>query len=443
MKKNVDPSDFSGLMQDILHRCKQQGASDAVVGINHDSGLSVDVRMRDVETVLFHEDKGVSVTVYFGHQKGSASSTDLSVSALDNLIRAACDIAKVSAVDPCFGLAEKELMSKQHPDLDLYYPWDITSDEAVKQALICEEHALSLDPRIKNSDGVNLSTYTFKHGYANTHGAEGIVKGSRHSLSCSLIAETDGKMQRDYDYTNARRHEDLIASTTLAKSAVERTTSRLGARKIKTGKVPVIFSSRCSSSLMSAFVGAISGGNLYRKNSFLLDSVGVKVFPHWMHIEEHPRILRGLGSASFDGDGVPTRQNVFVRDGIVQQYILSTYSARRLGLQTTANSDGVHNLTVQSNAGDLAALIKNMGRGLLVTEMMGQGVNLITGDYSRGASGFWVEQGEIQHAVEEITIAGNLRDIFLNIQAVGNDVDRNLPTQCGSIWINDMMLGGA
>lgn len=443
MKKNDAQSALIGLMQDILSRCRQQGASDAAVRISQDNGLSVDVRMRDVETVLFHEDKGVSLTVYFGHQKGSASSTDVSDSAVDNLIRAACDIAKVSAADPCFGLAEQELMRHDHPDLDLHHPWHITSDEAVAQALACEEQALSMDSRIKNSEGVNLSTYTYTHGYANTHGAEGVVNGTRHSLSCSLIVAEDGKMQRDYDYTNARRHEDLLDNASLANSTVERAIARLGARKIKTGKVPVIFSSRCSSSLMNAFINAINGGNLYRKNSFLLDSVGHQVFPHWFRIHEQPHLLRGLGSASFDGDGVPTRNNVFVHDGIVQQYVLSTYSARRLGLETTANSDGVHNMIVQSNAGGLQDLLKQMGRGLLVTELMGQGINLMTGDYSRGVNGFWVEQGEIQHPVEEITIAGNLRDMFLNIQTIGNDVDRNLATQCGSIWIGEMMVGGS
>lgn len=442
IKKCSDSPGLTALMQDILQRCKAQGASDAAALVNHDMGLSVDVRMRDVETVLFHEDKGVSLTVYFGQQKGHASSTDLSDAALDNLIRAACDIAKVSTEDPCYGLADRTLMSKEHPDLDLYHPWDVTPEEAIKKALICEEQALSLDKRITNSDGVNLSTYTFCHVYGNTHGAEGVLKGSTHTLSCSLIAGKDSKMQRDYAYTKARCHQNLISTADLAQQVVDRTTARLGARKIKTGPVPVIFSSRCSSSLMNAFINAISGSNLYRKNSFLLNSIGTQVFPNWMHVYERPRLLRGLGSAPFDGDGVATRDNIFVEAGIVQQYVLGTYSARRLGLETSANSDGVHNLTIQSNAEDLSTLLQQMGRGLLITELMGQGVNLLTGDYSRGVSGFWVERGEIQYPVEEITVAGNLRDIFRNIEAIGQDADPNLATQCGSIWIREMMVGG-
>ncbi|KTD48770.1 peptide maturation protein PmbA [Legionella rubrilucens] len=433
---------LKALMQEVLALAKAKGASDAAVSVNHDSGFSVDVRMKDVETVSFNEDKGVSLTVYFGHRKGSASSTDTSPKALDAMVNAACDIARVSAADPCFGLADRELMTNEHPDLDLYHPWVITPVEAIELALACETHALSLDRRIANSDGVNFGTYTYSYGYANTYGGEGLMRGSRHSLSCSLISREGESMQRDYDYTTARHASELKSPEELAESAVDRAVKRLGARKIKTQKLPVIFSSRVSSGLISSFVGAISGSNLYRKNSFLLDSIGKQVFPQGFTMYEQPRLLRALGSSAFDGEGVPTRNNVLVEDGRVCQYVLGSYSARRLGLKTTANSDGVHNLTVDANAGDLQSLLKQMGTGLLVTELMGQGVNGLTGDYSRGATGFWVKDGEIQHPVEEITIASNLKDMFFNIAAVGTDINPNIATRCGSILISQMMVAG-
>src|SRR3990167_2939142 len=441
-KKIAEESNLTALMNEVLAKAHELGASDAAVSVSHDHGFSVDVRMREVETVSFHEDKGVSLVVYFGQRKGSASTTDTSPAALNTVVLAACEIAKVSSQDPCFGLADRALMSQQHPDLDLYHPWSIEPPEAIEQALACEAEALSLDKRIINSDGVNLSTYRFCNGYADTHGGQGFVRGTRHSISCSLIAENGNGMQRDYDYTTSRRANQLVSLEQLAKSTVARTVSRLGARKLKTGKTPVLFSSRVSSGLMSSFIGAISGSNLYSKNSFLLDSLGKSVFPEWMRIYEQPRLLGALGSSPFDGEGVPTRDNVFVKDGRVAQYVLGSYSARRLGLQTTANADGVHNLTVDANAGELNDLIKMMGKGLLVTELMGQGVNGLTGDYSKGATGFWVEHGEIQYPVEEITIASNLKDMFLAITAIGKDINPNISTRCGSILIGQMMVAG-
>ncbi|VEG90577.1 metalloprotease PmbA [Legionella spiritensis] len=431
------------LMHDILARAKAHGATDAFVSVNHDRGFSVDVRMREVETVSFNEDKSVGLVTYIGHRKGVASSTDTSPAALDAMANAACDIARVSAKDPCFGLADKELMTGRHSDLDLYHPWDIRPPEAIETARLCEAHALARDSRIINSDGVTLSTYTFCHGYANTNGGEGIIRGTRHSLSCSLIAKSGESMQRDYDYTTSRLPHQLVAPQQLAESVVERTVSRLGARKIKTQKVPVLFSSRISSGLLSSFIGAISGSNLYRKNSFLLDSIGQQIFPAGFKIYEQPRLLQGLGSSPFDGEGVPTRDNVFIDDGRLCQYVLGSYSARRMGLKTTANSDGVHNLTIDATAGDLNDLLKKMDKGLLVTELMGQGVNGLTGDYSRGATGFWVEHGEIQYPVEEITIAGNLKDMYQAIVAVGSDINRNIATRCGSILVEQMMVAGS
>jgi PmbA protein len=435
-------SDLSELMQDVLARARAHGATDATVSVNHDEGYSVDVRMREVETVSFNEDKSVSLVVYIGHRKGGASSTDTSPKALDALVAAACDIAKVSAEDPCFGLADKELMTDKFPDLDLYHPWAINPPEAIEMALACEAYAFDRDKRITNSDGVSVSTYNFIHGFANTYGGRGTISGSRHSISCSLIATEGEVMQRDYDYTTSRHFTGLTSLNQLAQSAVLRATSRLGARQIKTQKAAVLFSSRVSSSILSSFINAISGSNLYRKNSFLQDAMGKQIFPESFRIYEQPHLKQGLGSSPFDGEGVLTRNNVFVEDGKLCQYVLGSYSARRMGLKTTANSGGVHNLTMDATAGDLEDLLKKMGTGLLVTELMGQGVNGLTGDYSRGATGFWAENGEIQYPVEEVTIAGNLKEMFLAIKAVGNDINPNISTQCGSILIDGMTVAG-
>ena len=433
---------LSALMHDVLARARQQGATAASVAVNHDRGFSIDARMGEVETVAFSEDNAVSISVYKGFRKGGASSTDTSPAALDAMIAAAIDIANVSAADPCFGLAERELMGTDHTDLDLCHPWSITPLEAIEVALNCEKQALAMDKRISNSDGVNVSTYTFCHGYANSHGFAEVLHSSRHSISCSLIAKEGDAMQRDYDYTTARNAKNLLPIELLASSAVMRAVSRLGSKQIKTQKVPVLFSSRLSSGLFSSFIGAISGSNLYRKNSFLLDSLGQQIFPKAIRIYDQPHLLGGLGSSSFDGEGVPTRNNVWVEDGKLCQYVLSSYSARKMGLQTTANSGGVFNLTIDPTAGDLSDLLQQMDTGLLVTELMGQGVNGLTGDYSRGASGFWVEGGKIQYPVEEITIAGNLKDMFAAITAIGNDINPNLATRCGSVLIEQMMVAG-
>jgi PmbA protein len=434
--------ELSILMQNILTSARLQGASDACVSVNHDCGFSVDVRMGEVETVAFSEDNGISVVVYHGSRKGSASSTDRSAAAIEAMVKAAIDIAHVSAADSCFGLPDKDLMSNDYPDLDLCHSWSITPEEAIDLACRCEAQALAMDKRISNSDGVNLSTYTFCHGYADSHGFLGVVDSSRHSISCSLIASEGGGMQRDYDYTTARHAQNLMSIELLASSAVKRAVSRLGAKKLKTQTVPVLFSSRISSGLFSSFISAISGSNLYRKNSFLLDSIGQSLFPKTLRIYDQPHIIGGLGSSPFDGEGLVTRNNVWVEGGQICQYALSSYSARKLGLKTTASSGGVFNLTIDPTAGDLQSLIKTMGTGLLVTELMGQGVNILTGDYSRGASGFWVENGEIQYPVEEITIAGNLKEMFQGIIAVGNDVNPNIATRCGSVLIEKMMVGG-
>ncbi len=430
------------LMADVLKLTRAKGATDAAVSVNHDQGFSVDARMGHVETVAFSEEKGVAVTVYINQQKGSATSSDTSPTALDAMVSAACEIAKVSAQDPCFGLADADLIQKNYPDLDLLHPWSITPEAAGELAVACEAKALGLDKRIHNSDGASVASYTFCHGYANTNDFTGVVEGSRHSLSCSLLAETDGNMQRDYAYTTARNANNLTNSDDLAALAAKRTLERLSPRQIETQKTPVIFSSRVSSSLISAFVQAVSGSSLYRKQSFLLDSVGQAIFPEYIKIFEAPHVLGGLGSSPFDGEGIITRPNVLIKEGVLQQYVLGSYSARKMGLKTTANSGGVHNLTVNPTAGDLDDLLKKMDEGLLITELMGQGVNGITGDYSRGASGFWVENGEIQYPVDGVTVASNLKDMFKQIVAVGTDINPSISTRCGSILVEEMMVGG-
>lgn len=435
-------AELTSLMHELLARATKAGATDAAVSVSRTKGFSVDARLAVVDTVAFHEDKGVNLTVYLGQSKGEASSTDTSSQALDAIVQAALDIARVSASDPWFGLADKELLTGHYPQLDLYHPWNITPQKAIELALDCESLALSLDPRIVNSDGVHVSTHELHHGYANTHGAEGCLSGTRHSLSCSLIAKEGEEMQREYDFTTARHPDRMASAEQVAKKAAERVLSRLGARPIETQKTPVLFSSRLSSSLFSSFISAISGSNLYRTNSFLVNSIGQMLFPEFIRIYEQPHLLGGLGSAPFDGEGVPTRPNVLVEKGVLQQYVLGSYSARRMGLKTTANSGGVHNLTIDPNAGDLADLLKIMHRGLLVTELMGQGVQLITGDYSRGASGYWVDNGVIQFPVDQVTIAGNLKNMFQGIQAVGNDINPNIATRCGSVLIEEMMVAG-
>jgi PmbA protein len=430
------------LMTDVLKLTRDKGATDAAVSVNHDQGFNVDARMGSIETVAFCEEKGVAVTVYIGQQKGSATSSDTSSAALDAMVSAACEIAKVSAKDLCFGLADVNLMDMNYPDLDLLHPWSISPEAAGELAIACEAKALGSDKRIHNSDGAGVATYTFCHGYGNTNDFLGVIEGSRHSLSCSLLAEEAGSMQRDYAYTTARNAENLMNSDDLAALAAKRTVDRLSPRQIETQKTPVIFSSRVSSSLINAFIQAVSGSSLYRKQSFLLDSLGEVIFPENINISETPHLLGGLGSSPFDGEGIITRPNIFIKDGVLQQYVLGSYSARKMGLKTTANSGGVHNLTVNSTAGDLDDLLKQMDKGLLITELMGQGVNGMTGDYSRGASGFWVENGSIQYPVDGVTVAGNLKDMFQKIAAVGTDINPSISTRCGSILIEEMMLAG-
>lgn len=435
-------ANITELMHKVLDIAKKQGASSAQVYCNHDIGFSVDVREGETETVQFNEDQSISVTIFDGYKKGSASSTDLSEKALIAMVKHANDIAKVSAEDKAFGLADKELMATKFPDLQIYHPWNIEPHDAIKLAIECERQALNEDKRIYKSDSVNVSTVSGCHGYANSHGFNGILCGTRHSISLSLIAKENDNMQRDYDYSVNRNPNYLEPIEVIAKNAVYKTVSRLNAKKANTQKVPVVFSNRVSAGLIASFINAISGGNLYRKNSFLLNAIESQVFPEFVKIYEQPYLEGALGSTPYDNEGVQTRNNVFVDQGILKSYVLSSYTARKLNLKTTANAGGVFNLTVKPTHGSFDEIIAPIKEGLLVTELMGQGVNILTGDYSRGASGFWIENGKIVYPVEEITIAGNLRDIYKNIVAIGNDYNPNLSMKCGSIFVEEMTIAG-
>lgn len=439
-KKSSQPP--FALMEEVIAKAKKAGATEVMVSTQEGKGFSIDVRMGEVENIAFNDDKGIQLVVYFGHRKGSASSTDFSVETIDTVVRAACEIAKVSTEDPCFGLAEQALMKDKHPELSLFHPWALEPKEAIEKALACERHALSLDKKITNSEGVNISTHTLGQAFMTSHGGRGSLSSTHHSLSCSLIAKEGEKMQRDYDYTVAIRPEDLVLGESLAASAVERTRARLGAKALKTQRLPVIFSSRVSSGIFSSFIQAIQGNNLYRKRSFLQDALGQQLFPAGFKIYEAPYLPGALGSKPYDGEGVPTRDNVFIQDGYLCQYVLNSYAARRMGLQTTANAGGVHNLTIDPDTQNLEDLLKKMDKGLLITELMGHGVNGLTGDYSRGATGFWVENGKIQFPVEGVTVASNLKDMFKNILGIAQDINPNFSTRCGSVLIQEMTVAG-
>lgn len=434
--------DLQQMGEDVLRIAKASGASDAEAEISLGFGQNVSVRMGETETIEYNRDKGVSVTVYFGKQRGHASTSDLSRKALEDTVAAACNIARYTAQDTFCGLADPALMAKEIPDLDLHHPWNISVDEALAIAVECEAAARAVDKRITNSEGASVSAYEGMFAYANSHGFSGGYPSSRHGISCSVIAEAGDAMQRDYWYSSARAAEDLDPAVTIGRRAGERTVRRLGTRRIKTAQVPVLFEASLASGLISHLVSAISGGNLYRKSSFLLDSLGKQVASPLLNIQEDPFILKGLASSPFDSEGVQTKARTLVKDGVLQGYVLSSYSARKLGMQSTGNAGGNHNLIVQDTGQDFDGLLKTMGTGLLVTELLGHGLNMVTGDYSRGAAGFWVENGVILHPVEEITIAGNLKEMLNQIVAIGNDVLVQGSKQTGSILIERMTVAG-
>ncbi|MGV8944761.1 metalloprotease PmbA [Thermomonas sp.] len=433
---------LSGVAQRLLESCAARGATQAEVSCNEDSGLSVNVRMGEVETVEATRDRGIAVTVYFGQRKGSASTADMRDESLEATVAQACAIATFTEADPASGLADAQLMASTQREFDSWHPWEVDAAHAVDIALACEQAGRELDSRIANSDGASVSSSASLSVYANSHGFLGRERGTYHSIGCALIAGEGDGMQRDSWYSLALASSDLESAQAIGRRAAQRTLARLEPRQLPIGRVPVLFAAEMARSLIGSYIGAVSGGALYRKASFLLDSVGTRVFPEWFGIEELPFLPRGLRSASFDGEGVATRESPLVRDGVVQRYVLGSYSARKLGLVTTANAGGVHNLQVKANAADLDSMVRGMGRGLLVTELMGQGVNAITGDYSRGAAGFWVEDGQIAYPVDGITIAGNLKQMFNAIEAVGSDIDPRSHVRTGSILVGDMTVAG-
>lgn len=429
---------------DALAEARRLGASAAEVAVSSSAGLSVNVRMGDVETIEHTRDKAMGVTVYMGHRKGSASTTDFSSKSVNDCVAAACGIARHTAEDEYAGLADAELMATETPDLDLHHPWELSPEDAIEIALETETAARDLDSRIVNSEGAGVSRLEGIQVYANSHGFSAGYPSSRHSISCAVIAGDDDGMQRDYWYSTSRDPGNLEAGKDVGRRAAERSLRRLGARRLSTRTAPVLYSAQISTGLLNHFVAAIRGGNLYRKASFLVDSLGNSVFPDHVRIHEQPHLRGAIGSAAFDSEGVATGDRDIVSGGVLRGYVLSSYSARKLGMQTTANAGGVHNLTADPSPGDddLDALLTAMGSGLYVTELMGMGINIVTGDYSRGAAGFWVESGTIQYPVEEITIAGNLRDMFLGIQAIGADQDRRGNIRTGSVLIDAMTVAG-
>jgi PmbA protein len=437
-----NPTKVKQLIADVLAETKRQGATSAEVDVAVNKGFSVLVRMGDVETIEYNQDKIIEITVYFDKRSGSASLSDLRPEAIRSAVQAACNIARFTDEDPYSGLADKDLLAFDYPNLDLYHPWDISVSQAIDLGLECEALALAKDKRITNSEGVTIATVEVWHGYGNSLGFIGVTPITRQEMSCVLIAKQNDEMQRDYSYTLTCDSESLESINYLASTAAERTVRRLGGRRLPTCSVPVIFFAEEARGLLGHFVSAIQGGNLYRKSSFLIDHLGKQIFPKKIRIDERPYLTKSLGSAAFDDNGVKTRPNVFIQEGILQNYSLGVYSARKLDMQTTGNSGGVHNLFINTSDNDLPALMKKMGKGLLVTELMGNGVNLVTGDYSRGASGFWIENGEIQYPVEEVTIAGKLQDMYMNLVEVSNDVDKRGNIQTGSILLEEMMVAG-
>ncbi len=430
------------VVSDALQIAQELGADTAEISISKQTGISINTRGGEVENIEFNKDGALGIAIYRDGRKGSSSTADLSVSAIRRCIEAALEISRYTAVDPCAGLADRDLMAWDAPDLDLLYPVALEPQYGIELARRCEQHALSLDKRIKQSDNGSFSSHHGIKVYGNTHG---FVKGyaaSRHSLSCVLIGEQDGDMQRDYSYSTARELCDLWTPERIAEDAVSRTVSHLGGRKIATTEVPVLFLPEAANSLFGHLVSAISGGNLYRKSTFLLDSLGQQLFPNWFQINEFAHLPKGLASSPFDGEGVRTQNRSIIENGVLQTYLLTAYSARKLGLQSTGHAGGIHNWRVDGQGQSLDTLMQQMGTGLIVSELMGQGVNIVTGDYSRGATGFWVENGQIAYPVEEITIAGNLKDMFRQIVAVGNDIDPRCSLQSGSVLIERMKIAG-
>ncbi len=434
---------LSDQVREVIEEARRRGASAAEAGVATGSGFSVTVRMGEVETVEHDRDRGLGVTVYFGKRKGSASTSDVSPRALRETVEAACAIARHTSEDPCHGLADPELLAREVPDLGLYHPWDLSVEAAIDLARSGEDSARAADPRVTNSEGATVSCHVGDRVYGNSHGFIGAWSSSRHGLNCSVIARDDSGMQRGYWYTAARDPARLDAAEAVGRRAAERAVGRLGARRVPTTTAPVLFAPEVATSLFGHFLGAVRGSALYRNASFLIGHLGKPVFPEWLGLREEPHIPGAIGSAPFDQEGVATHPRDLVAGGVLQGYVLDSYSACRLGLRTTGNAGGVHNLVVPRGEQDLAGLLQRMGEGLLVTELMGMGVNVVTGDYSRGAAGFWVEGGEVRFPVHEVTVAGNLRTMFLGIQATGADVDERGAIRTGSVLLDRLTIAGS
>ena len=435
--------DLESIIERALEEARARGASQAEAAVSQDTGLSVGVRLGEVETLEHQRDRSMGITVYFAHRKGSASTADFSMDAVRATVAKACSIARFTAADACSGLADAALMERAPPDLDLAHPWNVTADRAIEIAKSCEAAALGFDARINNSEGASLATHQGLHVYGNTHGFVGGYPTTSHTLSCVVLAGTGEDMQRDYWYSTSRDWRELEQAEAIGRESARRTIARLNPRKLSTRRAPVIFVPEIARGLIGHFTAAIRGSSQYRQSSFLLNAAGEQVFPAGFSISERPHIPKAMGSAPFDDEGVATRDREIIADGILTGYILSSYSARKLGLTTTGNAGGAHNLIVAPNlAGGMDALLSRLGTGLVVTELMGQGVNVVTGDYSRGAAGFWVENGTPQYPVAEITIAGNLREMLKGIAAVGDDVDARGGIRVGSVLLEEMTIAG-
>ncbi|MDD3883812.1 MAG: metalloprotease PmbA [Gallionella sp.] len=439
---SYDAATLRTIASDMLDYAKQRGATAAALEISEGFGQTVSVRHGEVETIEYNRDKGVGITVYLGQRRGNASSSDFSAQAIRDTVDAALSIARFTAEDDCAGLPDEALLAREVTDLDLYHPWDLPVEGAIALARDCERAALDSDRRITNSEGASVNVHESQFVIANSLGFMGGYPTSRHSLSCAVIAGGDEAMERDYWYSVARAAGDLLPADEIGRIAAARTVRRLNARKLKTLQAPVLFEAPVAASLLGHFAGAVSGGALYRKSSFLLGQLDQPVFAPHIDIDDVPDLPRGLGSSPFDDEGVRVQHRRMVEGGVLRGYFLGSYAARKLGMPTTGNAGGTHNLILRPGPLDFAGLLKQMDRGLLVTELLGQGVNSVTGDYSRGAAGFWVERGEIQYPVEEITIAGNLRDMYRQMVAVGNDVLVQGARQCGSILVDGMTIAG-
>lgn len=439
----LNQKDLEDIVLQVLEEAKKQGADQAEAAASHDIGLCATARLGDVESLEYTNDRGLGITVYKDQKKGNASTSDFNPAALREAVTKACTFANFTAADEHAGLADAELMAQDPPDLDLAHDWHLQSDDAIRYAIECEDAARSFDKRITNSEGATVNSSGGVRVYANSHGFLGGFPKTSHSISCVVIGEADGDMERDYWYSAARDAADLESPAEIGAIAAQRTVQRLGGRKVKTGNAPVLYAPEVARGFVGHAIGAIAGGAQYRRSSFLLNAAGEQIFPDFMQIQERPHIPKGMASAPYDAEGVATKDRDIVTDGILQGYVMSSYSARRLGLQTTGNAGGTHNLLVPGNVSDMAELMRTMDRGLLVHELIGSGVNAVTGDYSRGVVGYWVEHGEIVHPVHEVTIAGNLKDLYRRITAIGNDQDLRGGIQCGSLLVESMTIAGA